>query len=227
MDGILNVDKPDGMSSARVVAAVKRLLPRGTKIGHAGTLDPFATGVLLLLVGRATKRCESLMDQSKQYEATVKLGATTATDDLDSPEVVQAAIRPPDAAAIVATLPQFTGMIQQRPPAFSALKIGGRRAYDMARSGEAVPLAARPVVVYGIEMLEYAWPLLRLRIDCGRGTYIRSIARDVGAALQTGGYLVQLCRTRVGSFSLEGAAALADLSTAMIGERLITIEPPF
>jgi len=215
LNGLLNLDKPAGMSSARAVDRVKRILPRKTKIGHAGTLDPFATGVLVLLIGKATRQCESLMDQPKRYETTVKLGATTATDDPESPETP---LSPGQAPGYVAgsmtlarirdVLPRFIGEIQQRPPAFSALKIGGKRAYDLARRGENVELQARTVQVYGIELLDYTWPLLRLRIDCGRGTYIRSIARDLGEALGVGGYLTQLRRTRVGSFAIEQAVTL-------------------
>src|SRR4051812_979761 len=167
--GVLNVDKPAGRSSARVVDTVKRLLPRGTKIGHAGTLDPFATGVLLLLVGRATKACERLMDAPKQYEAAVRLGATTATDDPESPQVPWTpahggAVVPVPHDRIQPVLASFVGEILQRPPAYSALKVGGRRAYDLARGGNAVELEPRPVKVYGIELLGYDWPLLRLRV---------------------------------------------------------------
>src|SRR5690349_9636252 len=165
MDGIINLDKPAGISSARAVAQVKRLLPRGAKIGHAGTLDPFATGVLLLLVGKATRSCERLMDAPKQYETTAKLGATTATDDPESPEVAVAVADPPTAATVHAAVRQFTGDILQRPPAYSALKVDGRRAYELARKGTLVELEPRPVRVYGIEVLDYAWPLLRLRVD--------------------------------------------------------------
>ena len=209
MEGVVNLDKPPGLTSARAVAAVKRLLPRGTKIGHAGTLDPFATGVLLLLVGRATKACERLMDAPKQYETTVKLGATTATDDPEAPEVVgPSPLSPPPAQTVAAAVQKFVGDILQRPPAYSAMKVDGRRAYDLARRGAAVELEPRPVRVYGIEILAYEWPLLRLRIDCGRGTYIRSIARDLGEALGTGGYLTQLRRTRVGDFTAEASVTL-------------------
>src|SRR5437868_3329453 len=190
LQGVINLNKPAGITSARAVAAVKRRLPRGTKIGHAGTLDPFATGVLLLLIGKATKLCERLMDQPKQYEATVKLGATTATDDLESPEEefratgaegglgvspernvlgrdAQATNSRPTTEQIRSALPRFVGAIQQRPPAFSAMKVGGKRAYDLARRGDAVELERRTVHVYAIELLDYVWPLLRLRIDCG------------------------------------------------------------
>jgi tRNA pseudouridine55 synthase len=225
MDGILNLDKPPGISSARAVDKVKRLLPRKTRIGHAGTLDPFATGVLVLLIGRGTKLCERLMDQPKRYDATIKFGATTATDDPESPEEpwVSRGIfsrgtgAPPvqqsrsdelqDRSAgthgrgahatvedIRAALPSFIGAIQQRPPAFSAMKVDGQRAYKLARGGADVKLEPRTVHVYGIEVVDFAWPLLTLRIDCGRGTYIRSIARDLGETLDVGGHLTQLRR---------------------------------
>src|SRR3712207_3095880 len=135
MEGVINLDKPAGLSSARVVDVVKRLLPRGTKIGHAGTLDPFATGVLLLLVGRATKACEALRDEPKQYEATVKLGATTATNDPESAEVPWPGASAVSRGQVDQVIPRFVGAIRQRPPAFSALKVAGRRAYDIARKG--------------------------------------------------------------------------------------------
>ena len=211
MEGIINLDKPAGLTSARAVDAVKRLLPRGTKIGHAGTLDPFATGVLLLLVGRATKSCERLMDAPKQYEATIKFGASTATDDPESPEVPAAPIAPPPLPTVTAATQRFVGDILQRPPAYSAMKVAGRRAYDLARGGDVVELEARTVRVYGVDVVGYAWPLLRLRIDCGRGTYIRAIARDLGAALGTAGYLTQLRRTRIGPFTAEEAVQVEQL----------------
>jgi tRNA pseudouridine55 synthase len=218
LSGIINLDKPAGLSSARAVAHAKRLLPRKTRIGHAGTLDPFATGVLLLLVGAATRQCERLMDQPKQYEATIKFGATTPTDDPESPEQPWTAREPklgpePSREQIEAALPRFIGQIQQRPPAFSALKIAGRRAYDLARKGHEVKLEPRMVQVYGIELLEYDWPLLKLRIDCGRGTYIRALARDLGEALDTGGYLTALRRTRIGDFLVQNAVTLDTLGT--------------
>ena len=207
LQGVLNVDKPAGVSSARVVGQVKRLLPRGTKIGHAGTLDPFATGVLLLLVGKSTKLCERLMDEPKQYEATVKLGATTPTDDPESPETPTPGASPVTVEALQTTLSSLVGDVTQRPPAFSALKVGGRRAYDLARDGQAVELQPRTVRIYGIELLDYAWPLVRLRVDCGRGTYVRAIARDLGELLRVGGHLTQLRRTRVGPFNAADAVS--------------------
>ena len=225
LNGILNLDKPTGMSSARAVTLVKRMLPRGTKIGHAGTLDPFATGVLLLLIGKATKLCERLMDQPKQYEATVKFGATTATDDPESPAELVAEARPVLREQIEAALPKFVGEIEQRPPVFSALKVGGRRAYDLARKGHEVELKARRVRVYGIELVEYEWPLVRLRIDCGRGTYIRAIARDLGEALGVGGHLTELRRTRVGEYEVSAAAKLDSLSASQLPSLIKPIPP--
>ena len=210
-DGIVNLDKPGGMSSARAVDAVKRLLPRGTKIGHAGTLDPFATGVLLLLIGKATRSCERLMDEPKQYQATIKLGATTATDDPESPEQPTPQAAEVRVADVRQVLSRFVGEILQRPPAFSALKVKGRRAYELAREGAVIEMAPRPVRVYSIELLDYKWPFLQVRVDCGRGTYIRALARDIGATLHAGGYLTSLRRTRIGSFEVSSAATLESL----------------
>lgn len=216
--GVINVDKPAGLSSARVVARVKRLLPRGTKIGHAGTLDPFATGVLLLLVGKATKLCERLMGQAKQYEATVKLGATTPTLDPDSAETPFPEAHPAEPNALEKVLQGFVGHIEQRPPAYSALKIEGRPAYQLARKGQELELKPRIVRVDAIEVLEYDWPMLTLRIDCGRGTYVRSLARDIGQALGSSGYLTQLRRTRVGPFRVQDAATLEQITAENVGQ---------
>lgn len=222
--GIINLNKPGGMSSARAVSAVKRLLPRGTKIGHAGTLDPFATGVLLLLVGKATKLCERLMDQPKQYRATIKFGATTATDDPESEETVTADLSPVSRERVEAAARTFVGDVLQRPPAFSALKVGGRRAYDLARKGRDVTLEPRRVRVYSIELLEFEWPLARLKIDCGRGTYIRAIARDLGELLGVGGYLTELSRRAIGQFRIEDSVTLEGLSSSGGVPRLLPPE---
>lgn len=205
LNGILNLYKPTGITSARAVSIVKRLLPRGTKIGHAGTLDPFATGVLLLLIGKATKQCESLMGQPKEYEATVRLGSTSETDDLDSLITPYPNAAQPTREAIEAALPKFVGNILQQPPVYSALKVGGRRAYQLAREGQVVTLSPRTVRIDSIELLDFTPPDVRLRIACGRGTYIRAIARDLGEQLHCGGYLTQLCRTRIGAFDLADA----------------------
>jgi tRNA pseudouridine55 synthase len=211
LTGIINLDKPPGITSAAAYNRVKRLLPRGTKIGHAGTLDPFATGVLLLLIGKATKLCETLMGQPKEYTATLTLGATTATDDLDSPEIpYPGAIDPLEDAARKAAA-TMVGTILQRPPAFSAMKIAGRRAYDLAREGTPVELKPRPVRIDSIEILSYQYPTVKIHVACGRGTYIRSIARDLGELLHTGAYLSELRRTRVGAFKIDEAVPLDTL----------------
>ena len=211
LQGVINLDKPAGISSARAVNLVKRRLPRGTTIGHAGTLDPFATGVLLLLIGKATKLCESLMDQPKQYRATVKLGATTPTDDPESEETAVLGAVTPTPAQVEEALARFVGEILQTPPVFSAMKVDGRRAYDLARRGNDVKLDPRPVKVYAIELVEYQWPYVKLKIDCGRGTYIRAIARDLGQTLACGGHLTELTRTKIGSFTLDHSVSLEQI----------------
>src|SRR4051812_32356598 len=213
MDGVLNLNKPAGISSAAAVGKVKRLLPRGVKIGHAGTIDPFATGVLLLLIGKATKLCEKLMDQPKQYEAMIKLGASTETLDPTSKEIADPHASPVAKLKIEAVLKGFVGQIAQKPPIYSALKVAGKAAYARARDGEEVNLEARLVSVYGIELVKYEWPALEIRVDCGRGTYIRSLARDIGEALGTKGYLTALRRTAVGTFRIGDAATIESVQS--------------
>lgn len=211
VDGLINLDKPIRMSSAQAVGAVRHCLGRGTKVGHAGTLDPLATGVLLLMVGKATKRCEELMSSPKEYIATVRLGATTVTLDTDTPETVDPLAAPVTEQQVREALGRFVGELQQMPPVYSALKIDGRPAYELARKGREVTLASRLVRIDSVELLRYEWPELTIRVACGRGTYIRSLARDIGAALGTTGYLVALQRTRVGDYRIEGAVSLVTL----------------
>ncbi|MBC7785674.1 MAG: tRNA pseudouridine(55) synthase TruB [Burkholderiales bacterium] len=225
-NGVLNLDKDPGLSSNAVLTRIKYLLPRHTKVGHAGTLDPFATGVLLVLIGKATKQFAHFAGTAKQYVATIKLGATTATDDLDSPAVEVAGAAAPARDAIVSALEMQTGNILQRPSTFSALKLGGMRACDRIRLGETIDLPSRPVHIHMIELLDYAWPLLTICVDCGRGTYIRAIARDVGTALNVGGYLTALRRTKVGEFRIADSVRLTDLSSHNIGSRLVDIAVP-
>lgn len=205
-EGIVNVNKPAGWSSAKAVAVVRGYLGgRRCKMGHAGTLDPQAEGVLVLLAGRACHLCELLIDAGKEYEAAIRLGATSTTDDSEGTVAESAGAAAPSADRLTAALRAFVGEIRQRPPAHSALKIGGKRAYKLARRGRAVATPERTVTVHQIELLGYDWPTVRVRIDCGRGTYVRSIARDLGEALGVGGYLAELKRTRVGPFTLAGA----------------------
>jgi len=220
MDGLIVLDKPAGITSAAAVGRVKRLLPRGVKVGHAGTLDPFATGILLILVGRGTKSSQKLMDQAKQYDATIKLGASTVTDDLDSPEVLRASAAAVTLERIEIASRAFSGVISQRPPAFSALKLGGQPAYKLARKGQAPELAARDVRIDRFEILSWEHPLLKVRIGCGRGTYIRAIARDLGEMLGTGGYLTELRRTRIGDFDVAGAVTLDRLQSEGVAAHL-------
>jgi len=224
MDGLIVLDKPAGITSAAAVGRVKRLLPRGVKVGHAGTLDPFATGVLLVLVGRGTKSSQKLMDQAKQYDATIKLGANTATDDLDSVEVLHASAAAVTLEQIEIACRRFSGVISQRPPAFSALKIVGQPAYKLARKGQAPELAAREVRIDRFEILSWEHPLLKVRIGCGRGTYIRAIARDLGEMLGTGGYLTELRRTRIGDFDVADAVTLDRLQSEGITAHLQKLE---
>ncbi len=226
MFGFLKIDKPARITSAAAVNSVKRLLPRGTKVGHAGTLDPFATGLLVILVGKATKRCEELMNQPKQYEGTIRLGATTETDDPESPPQFVASATPPAESVVREALMRFKGDIQQIPPVYSALKIAGKRACDRVRAGEMVELKPRTVRIYDIVLVDYAWPDAKVRIDCGRGTYIRAIARDLGQMLGVGGYLTALRRTRSGSFDVEHAVTLERLREAGVERYLITSDNP-
>ncbi len=208
MNGFLVVDKPAGMTSRDVVNRAQFWFPRRTKIGHTGTLDPLATGVLVLCVGAATKLADRVQAMPKQYETRIRLGATSNTDDADGVIAESTATSIPTLASVEAALSAFVGNIQQLPPQFSALKVQGQRAYDLARRGTEVALPARPVRVDSIVMQRYEWPWVDLMIDCGKGTYIRSIARDLGAVLGVGGLVQTLRRTRVGPFAAEGGIKL-------------------
>jgi len=209
VSGVVVIDKPPRVTSSGVVTRLKGVLRRlklaKVKVGHAGTLDPFATGVLLILIGSATKKAESLMNSPKQYEATIKLGCTTETDDPESPEVVTPDAMRIDVETLRAALQTQVGEIDQMPPLYSALKIAGKRASDRVRLGQPVELASRRVHIYSIELLDYEWPIARVRVDCGRGTYVRAIARDIGKALGVGAYLLELRRTRVGEYDVANA----------------------
>jgi tRNA pseudouridine55 synthase len=195
MDGVLLVDKPAGPTSHDVVARVRRTLPRGTKVGHAGTLDPFATGLLLVLLGRATRVQRFLMELPKAYETVARLGWTSTTGDPEG-ELVHTGRIPPDPPALP------TGVIRQRPPAYSAIKIGGRRAYAMARAGETVEIPEREVRVDRFEQLWREDDRAAFAIGCSSGTYVRSLVADLDDA-----YCVELRRTAIGPFRVEDAIA--------------------
>jgi tRNA pseudouridine55 synthase len=208
VNGLLVIDKPAGMTSRDVVNRVQKWFPRKTKIGHTGTLDPLATGVLVLCVGSATRLADVIQAMGKTYHAIFELGVTSPTDDADGE--IQPIAHPtiPTRDEIAAVLSRFVGWIEQRPPAVSALKVEGRRAHELARRGENVPLAARRVRIDAIQLRNYHWPLVEVEVDCGKGTYIRSIARDLGAALKCGGIVRQLRRMRVGPFTADAAIDL-------------------
>lgn len=203
LDGLLVLDKPAGITSRDAVDRAARWLPRRTKLGHTGTLDPLATGVLVLCVGAATRLAEYVQAMSKTYESRFLLGATSDTDDLDGRITSGDVTVVPTRNQIEVALGAFVGEIEQVPPAYSAAKVSGARAYDLARSGTDVQLAARRVRVDRIDVIAYEYPYLDVRIDCGKGTYIRSLARDLGAELGCGGLVATLRRTRVGPFRAE------------------------
>lgn len=206
--GILVVDKPQGITSRDAVDLAARWFPRKTKLGHAGTLDPLATGVLVLAVGHATRLIEYVQDMPKTYRTRIVLGATSDTDDADGTITPKSDAKPVAESAIRGALSPFIGEIEQVPPAYSAARISGQRAYDLARRGDEVNLAPRRVRIDGIEIISYDWPQLELDVHCGKGTYIRSIARDLGAALGVGGYVATLRRTRIGPFTVDSAVTL-------------------
>lgn len=204
LSGILNLAKPPGMTSRRALDVVGRLI-RPNRAGHAGTLDPLATGVLVVCIGQATRLIEYVQQMPKTYEATFLLGRTSDTEDVEG--TVVELVDPPvptreqiDRAAVA-----LVGEIMQRPPAFSALKVQGRRAYDLARAGEQVDLAPRPISVYGIDVLGYDYPTLQVRIHCGSGTYVRSLGRDLAESLGNGAVMSALSRTAIGPFKLADA----------------------
>ena len=205
LNGVLNLNKPGGLTSRAVVDMVVRPLRR-TKVGHAGTLDPLATGVLVVCVGTATRLIEYVQRMPKTYRTTVRLGARSDTLDADGTVVAEESPRVPGEPEIRTALAAQVGTIAQIPPQYSALKVQGQRAYDMARAGHSVDLAPRQVLISRIDVLAYAWPRLDLEIDCGSGTYIRSIARDLGEALGCGGLVEVLTRTRIGPFTLDDCA---------------------
>ena len=210
VDGLLVVDKPSGPTSAAVVAAVRRLTG-AAKVGHAGTLDPMATGLLLVCLGEGTKTVPWLMDAPKTYEATVLLGVETDTLDADGEEVARNAVPELAPAEVAGLLARFEGDIEQVPPVYSALRRDGERLHEKARRGEDVDLAPRTVRAYDLTLVELAPPVLELRVTCGKGFYVRSLARDIGAELGCGAHLTALRRTASAGFDVAAAFALSAL----------------
>ncbi|MCE9565917.1 MAG: tRNA pseudouridine(55) synthase TruB [Planctomycetes bacterium] len=208
MNGLLVIDKPAGMTSRDVVNRVQKWFPRKTKIGHTGTLDPLATGVLVVCIGAATRLADYVQAMGKRYASRFRFGATSTTDDADGDITETPDAVPPSREQLQTALALFVGQIEQLPPAFSALKLGGQRAHALARAGKEVALAPRTVRVEAIRLVNYEWPFADVEVDCGKGTYIRSIARDVGDRLGVGGLVQTLRRTRVGPFLAEQGMGL-------------------
>lgn len=218
LNGLLVIDKPAGMTSHDVVGRVRRLVGM-KRVGHGGTLDPFATGILVVAVGRATRMLQYVQDSQKGYRAHVVLGAATDTADVDG-VLTDTGERDdwPGEAEVIAAVNTFVGEIEQIPPVYSAIKVGGRKLYELARAGEQVDVPKRIVAVHGIEIVSYEPPDLILDIHCGKGTYIRSIARDIGELLGTEAYCYGLRRTNSGAFCLADAWTLDDLTELDVRE---------
>lgn len=229
IDGeILYIDKPLEWTSFNAVkrlrsAIQRRIGVRKLKVGHAGTLDPLATGVMIICTGKATKRIDELQAGVKEYIATIALGATTPSFDLETGIDARYPTDHITRSLVLDTLEHFKGRIEQIPPAFSACKIDGHRAYKMARRGEEVQLKAKILVIDDIELLEFTPTSITIRVVCSKGTYIRALARDIGAALQSGGHLTALRRTRVGDISI-GDCITIDQAVELI--RTVAIEMP-
>jgi len=221
MQGLILVDKPAGWTSFDVVNYVRKLVaqaeglrPKQIRVGHAGTLDPFATGLLLLLVGKDyTRRAGEFSKLDKTYEVTMQLGATSSTGDPEG-EINSVSNRIPTAEEVQGAVSKFVGTIEQVPPAFSAIKIDGQRAYKLARAGKTVEIKPRTVTINRLEILNYNYPEVKLLADVSSGTYIRSLVEDLGKLLGTGAYTIALRRTQIGNFNLEEARTVTDLSRA-------------
>jgi tRNA pseudouridine55 synthase len=213
IDGIILIDKPAGMTSFGVVARIRRVLSKQqgkkVKVGHTGTLDPFATGLMILVIGKECRNAGSYSKLDKVYEATIRLGQTSTTGDPEG-EISDISDVIPTESQIKEVLKKFTGGITQRPPMFSAIKINGQRAYKLARKGETVEMPERQVTVYSLELIDYNYPELQIKVHVSSGTYIRTLAEDIGTTLGTGAYCIQLRRTSISKWDINGVQKLAD-----------------
>ncbi len=223
MDGIINFNKPIGVTSAKALYKVRSIV-RERKSGHAGTLDPAATGVLVLCLGRATKLVERVMDQPKAYRTTARLDVTSESFDSDRPLQPVAVRSVPTIDQLQSALRSFEGVIEQVPPAISAVKVGGVPAYKRAGGHAPLELKARTVRIYWLHLHAYAFPTIDIEMCCGRGTYVRSLIRDLGVQLETGGCLTSLVRLRVGPFSVDDAWTLDSLAAAESSSYLVGID---
>lgn len=210
MDGVVNIHKPSGMTSHDVVQKVRRIL-KEKRIGHTGTLDPLATGVLVLCVGKATRIAQYIEAGEKEYKAVMRLGITTDTLDAEGGIRETRSYTPPEHQAILDTLKLFIGPIMQQPPAYSAIKVAGVPSYKLAREGKAKPLSPRPVHIYDIVLTEYDDPFVSLTVRCSKGVYVRTLCADIGETLGMGAHLTGLVRTRSGRFGIEQAITLDQL----------------
>ena len=214
MNEIVLSDNPTGMTSFGVVARLRRKISEQVghkvKVGHTGTLDPFATGLMILLVGKATKRSDEFLKLDKWYEATICLGKVSSTGDPEG-ELTDVSADIPTKEQICQTITQFIGEIKQTPPAFSAIKIDGQRAYKLARQGKTVDMPSRSVQIYALELVDYNYPILKIKTHVSSGTYIRTLAEDIGKSLGTGAYCQELRRTKIAEYDVDDAKALADL----------------
>jgi len=212
-DGILLIDKPAGMTSFGVVARLRRILSeeagKKVKVGHTGTLDPFATGLMIIVTGKECKNASHYTKQDKVYEATFRLGQTSTTGDPEG-QIADVSSTRPTREELDAAVKKFTGEIMQRPPIFSAIKINGQRAYKLARGGEEIEIPLRKVTVHSLEIMDYSYPEVKIRTHVSSGTYIRSLAVDIGEALGTGAYCTQLRRTSIAKWGIEDAKTLSD-----------------
>lgn len=212
-DGIILIDKPAGMTSFGVVARIRRVLTKQAgkkiKVGHTGTLDPFATGLMILTIGKECKNAGTYTKLDKVYEATFRLGQTSSTGDPEG-ELTDVSDRQPTREEVEAVLARFTGEITQRPPIFSAIKINGQRAYKLARDGQEIEIPERNVTIHDLELLEYTYPEVKIRTHVSSGTYIRSLGVDIGTALGTGAWCSELRRLSINKWQVEDAKTLAD-----------------
>lgn len=217
-NSIFSINKPQDWTSFDVVKKI-RSLTKIRKVGHAGTLDPFASGVLLIATAKATKQISTLMDLEKEYIGEIVLGIETDTLDRTGEIVKTTPVGGLTRSQVEMVVSQFTGIINQLPPAFSAIKVNGVRAYKLARKGKTVTLKPRQVQIYSLEILDITFPILKIKVVCSKGTYIRALARDIGNTLGTGGHLQSLTRTRIGNFKIEDAFLIEEFAQKILVEK--------
>lgn len=219
--GLLLIDKPSGISSFDVIRRLRRQTGI-KKAGHAGTLDPMATGLMLILVGSATKQADRLLKQDKSYRTTIRLGATSDTGDAEG-ELTSVSTIQPTLEEVQQTLKQYIGEITQTPPAYSAIKINGVRAYQRARRGETVEMPSRQVTIHRLDLIDYTYPDLTVEVEVSSGTYIRTLGEDIGKSLGVGGYLTALRRLTIGDYTVDGAVGLDSLTSENLSAHLMKL----